>query len=247
MSLSIFSHRECFATDRISFRSSRPGPERELVEEFLQNFPFETPSGCIASVFCEPRIESGYPDLVIVFWKVAPTEKWSRKRLDLRREDYRVLQFLHESESASVGEMTELFQRPIEATLQRLHAAELIQMDRRRWRPNRLSSIFAVRHIIAIEAKISDWRGAVEQAFLNTWFATESFVLLPRSVRPGAACEAAQSRGVRICSPGERLSLMARPAVRKAFPKSYLSWMFNDWAWQSSIRETTRNEATNRC
>src|SRR5271169_4258434 len=51
-----------------AFRQIRQGPERKLVEAFLEELPFSTPRGCHATVFCEPRIESGFPDLVVVLW-----------------------------------------------------------------------------------------------------------------------------------------------------------------------------------
>lgn len=45
------------------FRRQRGGPERTLVNWFLENIPVQIPSGCRMTVFQEPRLESGFPDL----------------------------------------------------------------------------------------------------------------------------------------------------------------------------------------
>jgi hypothetical protein len=77
-----------------AFRPSRPGPEQELVEEFLDEEPFLTPEGYHATIFCEPRIESGFPDLVIVLWDKSVTEKWVPKRAKLQRLDIQLMHYL---------------------------------------------------------------------------------------------------------------------------------------------------------
>ncbi len=60
-----------------------------------------------------------------------------------------------------------------------LEAAGLISETTRRVRARSLNDIFLARQIIAIEAKMTDWRRAIEQAIANTWFAstaTSSFL-----------------------------------------------------------------------
>ncbi len=44
-----------------------------------------------------------------------------------------------------------------------------------------LKKTFAARHIVAIEAKLRDWRKAIQQAVANMWFASHSYILLPPS------------------------------------------------------------------
>ena len=54
----------------VSFRKNVPGPEHELLDWFLEQQPIRAPRGCRATFFREPRLESGFPDLVAVIWHV---------------------------------------------------------------------------------------------------------------------------------------------------------------------------------
>lgn len=55
--------------------------------------------------------------------------------------------------------------------------------------------------LIAIEAKLKDWKSALHQAYRNTCFAHQSFVLLPKATALTAlACVAEfERRGVGLC------------------------------------------------
>lgn len=55
--------------------------------------------------------------------------------------------------------------------------------------------------LIAIEAKLRDWKSALHQAYRNTCFAHHSFVLLPKAAALVALAFSAEfeSRGVGLC------------------------------------------------
>lgn len=55
--------------------------------------------------------------------------------------------------------------------------------------------------LIAFEAKLTDWRTALHQAYRNTCFAHRSFVLLPKRTAMSAVsfCQEFDSRGVGLC------------------------------------------------
>jgi hypothetical protein len=55
--------------------------------------------------------------------------------------------------------------------------------------------------LIAVEAKLKDWKYALHQAYRNTCFAHQSFVLLPKKVALAAAAFRAEfeRRGVGLC------------------------------------------------
>jgi hypothetical protein len=55
--------------------------------------------------------------------------------------------------------------------------------------------------VIAFEAKLNKWRGALHQAYRNTCFANRSFVLLPKRVALTASgyLQEFESRGVGLC------------------------------------------------
>lgn len=215
------------------FRRRRPGRESDLVHRFLEELPLSLPRGCHVTIFCEPRLESGFPDLVLVIWNVGKTRRWNPERATLLREDIRLLHYLylHRGSAATSDVLKHLFPRRLYASLDRLSAAHLVRERGGLYWPRSLSYAFAVRRIIAIEAKMSEWSAAVEQAFVNTWFASDSYVLLPNKRRTHRLRAMARSRGVRICSPGEPIILYGS-APRRTLPRSYASWLFNEWAWR---------------
>jgi hypothetical protein len=74
--------------------------------------------------------------------------------------------------------------------------------------------------VIAIEAKLRDWRGALQQAYRNTSFASESYVLMPLAAIPrllGHTVEFSR-RGVGICVLDGRALRVVHPARRHDEP-----------------------------
>src|SRR5258705_7157337 len=109
-----------------AFRESRPGPERDLVELFLDELPLAVPKGCNTTVFCEPRIESGFPDVVVVIWSTAVARGWVDQRRHLRREDVRLFHFLYQSGPLSNTDLRDRIPGRLSPSLARLEAAELL-------------------------------------------------------------------------------------------------------------------------
>jgi hypothetical protein len=216
------------------FRRSRPGPETKLVGSFLEGLQVSIPRGCNATVFCEPRIESGFPDLVIVVWNVAVARKWNLERSRLKREDFQLIQYLLHSGPLTYSDLGVRLNRPVSSNLTRLEAANLVFRVGDSWRPRSLAQSFATRHIIAIEAKISAWTKAIRQAFQNTWFASDSLVLLPQRKSLAPVRSAARKLGIKLCSPGTELTYNHTMPSR-CLPRSYVSWLFNEWAWRFTL------------
>lgn len=232
MTVTIVDFDSANANIGVAFRCRRRGPEHDLVDQFLEELPFSVPRGCHATVFREPRIASGFPDLVIVFWSVATASKWNSERGSLTQEDIRIAHYLHQCGPLPQSELRRVCSRSINATLERLKAACVIRQVGDAWQLRSLPSAFATRRIIAIEAKVSEWAVAVNQAFLNTWFASDSFVLVPAEASTGRIRQAAKPFGVRVCRMGDAVECN-RPAFPHRVPRSYASWLFNEWAWRS--------------
>lgn len=55
--------------------------------------------------------------------------------------------------------------------------------------------------VLAFEAKLANWREALHQAYRNTCFATNSYVVLPKDVALAAYCYSAEfeERGIGLC------------------------------------------------
>lgn len=211
------------------FRPPRLGPELDLLERFLESARFSAPIGCETTVFREPRLESGFPDLVIVFWDRKKTEHWQKSRTALTLEDLRLAHYVHNCGTCPEKQLLTVFPGR-GRSLDRLTAAGMLERTRNAWRLRPLSYIFAAQQIIAVEAKVAEWRRALEQARLNTWFASASFVLVPNVPKRSLLLEKAKAIGVGVWT-DDNIPIELEPVHR--LPRSYASWLFNEWAWRA--------------
>jgi len=214
-----------------SFRSLRLGPEGELLERFLSAPPFDVPAGCEAVVFREPRLPSGFPDLVIVIWDSNKTVRWLPARQALTREDVRVAHYLYHNGPCPDAQLKAVFTCSVVKNIERLDAAGVLRADGSRWQTRSMAKVFAARQIIAVEAKISEWKIGLEQAVLNTWFASESYMLVPDVPRRSSLLERAKALGIGVWAKDHA---PLKPERAKPLPRSYASWLFNEWAWRVS-------------
>ena len=216
----------------IACRASQAGPEREFLDEFLGRFRIRVPQGHRVTLFQEPRIESGYPDLVAVVWRATTTEKWHPVRMQLLPHDLRLLHLLVTMGPYRKDEIASLLGRRSGDSLERLEAAQMVRIRGHIIHARALSKLYAVRHIFAIEAKVQEWQSALEQASLNRWFATSSYILLPRVPRGSVVLAQAESMGVGVWSMADT-QFDARCLTVCSRPVSYASWLFNEWAWRA--------------
>lgn len=214
------------------FRKTRPGPEQDLVESFLRAMPLDIPRGCRATVFREPRLESGFPDLVIVVWREGVTLDWRPERESLGPQDLRLMHFLHHKRHTSEKELVGWFGRQATSSIGRLHEAGMIRPVGPSWAPAALRHSFAASKIIAVEAKVGRWAEVLDQALLNTWFASKSYVLVPSAPSESQLADA-QRLGIGVCSLEDR-DVREVASESTQLPRSYASWMLNEWAWRSS-------------
>ncbi len=218
----------------LRLRRSVEGPEKRLVETFRGLFEkkVRTPRNCTLTFFQEPKLPSGFPDLVAVIWHVPTVMNWSDYRADLQREDHRLAQMLCFRGSSSVGELEQYYQHSPVPGLRRLLKAKVVSEYEGRWQLESLSESFAVRKILSFEAKISSWTNVLEQASVNRWFSSESYVLVPDSLCTSERCSEAKTFGVGVWT--ERDSGIARRSAAQFHeqPLSYASWLFNDWIWR---------------
>ena len=214
-----------------SFRSRRLGPEWGLLDEFLKAPLFRVPSGCEAIVFREPRLPSGFPDLVIVILDEQMTGTWVPAREALTREDVRLAHYIYRTGKCSVERLKTLFAGTVSSSLQRLAAAQMISLDGSNWQLAPLNSVFATQEIIAVEAKMSEWKVGLEQALLNTWFASVSYMLVPSVANGSAVLERARALGIGVWTKEDNPVKPGKPQLQ---PCSYASWLFNEWALRAS-------------
>mgnify|MGYP001590883292 CR=1 FL=1 len=227
------SSAEAFSATKWGSRRPRPGPESALVERFLEEFPLSASRGIRVTLFREPKLDSGFPDLVSVSWHPATADKWSANRARLKRDDLRLLHLLESSGPLRGIDLDRHGEGRASTSLKRLVDLGLARMTRAGWRSASARATFAVRKIVAFEAKVADLNGAVAQASLNRWFASESYILVPRA--PRASIEVnAKRHGVGIWVVGSRRPLLAAADGGRQ-PVSYASWLFNEWAWRTAL------------
>lgn len=216
-----------------SFRSRRLGPEWEMVERFLSELPIRIATGCDAIVFQEPRLPSGFPDLVIVIWDRKKAARWRQERATLTTLDLRLAHYIYQSGPSTEGKLRRVFARSVSESIERLNASGILRTSGARWLLRPLSGIFAARQIIAVEAKVSKWKAALRQAELNTWFASVSYILVPEVPRRSLLLEMAGRLGIGVWTKNHA---PLKPRQPEQLPRSYVSWLFNEWAWRASAR-----------
>lgn len=214
-------------------RTATEGPELDVVRAFLERGIGKGRPDHEVLVFCEPRLETGYPDIVVVHWQRCRAEAWPAARAELTPDDVKLLHFLAGAKCVLRGDLDQRTSagRRV-AALERLAAAGVVTVSKRSVRCRPLREIFAVSRIIALEAKVSDWRKGLQQAFHNTWFASESFLLLPRAPERSQVMAEAKRAGVGVIDATQRLSAPHIAARRDRLPQSYASWLFNEWVWR---------------
>lgn len=210
----------------LTSRSKRIGPELELITVFLERPIFTAPPQCEMAVFQEPRLPSGYPDLVVAFWRRDIVLKWQPARQNLLTDDIRLVHHLFQIGPAHVADLQNCIGRKVSRSLERLRVAGMVKPKRDQWALRPLREIFAIKQLIAVEAKVSEWRGGLKQAWLNTWFASASYLLIPQLPRRSTVLDRAKEIGIGVCTLQERV---IAPRCRPRLPASYASWLFNEW------------------
>ncbi|MBL8695203.1 MAG: hypothetical protein JNJ88_14010 [Planctomycetes bacterium] len=170
--------------------------------------------------------------MVIVVWHLATAKAWSAQRKAVEPRDLRLMHYLHQVRWATTADLEERFSRRAAAGgLERLQQANMIRRAGDSWTPRALRASFAATKIIAIEAKVDRWSDAIAQAVLNTWFASKSYVLVPNAPS-SELLHAAKRFGLGVCSLNkESVREVATP--NGGLPRSYASWLLNEWAWQA--------------
>lgn len=214
---------------QVTHRRPRPGPETDLLDGALRSgLPFGRRGKPV--LLREPEIGTGAPDLVAVYHRHGVAAGRSEALGELH---FRVLHQLWRSGGTSLGELGLLINlsvKALERTVGELLDAELVWARGGHLSARSLASIFPARHIIAVEAKVSDWRGAIEQARMNLWFASESYILVPSRINLAPIVECAASVDVGVLGfDGQRTRRWSRPEPRR-IPASFGSWVLGEWS-----------------
>jgi hypothetical protein len=228
-------------------RPVAPGDEYDLVEQFIEYYChmfIRANKKTQLAVFIEPRIESGFPDVVFAAYLPSITDNWSDKRDLLDVYDLKMLSYLCGAAETSGAKLISKLGFPEKQTLvslEKLMDAKLVTYRAQSWRVRELRKVFSLTKLIAVEAKINNINKVVEQTHLNTWFASHSYALT-NSIRPQRETIKTFSRyGIGLYCRGKQFQKVVE-ARQYALPSSYLSFRFNEWIGKSIVH---RGDATN--
>ena len=217
--------------------NSRPiteGEEFNMVKDFIEfkKNSFKETSSRQLAVFLETKINNSYPDVLFVEYNPQGFENWNTNRQKLTRTDLKVLFYLYCRRgvtSQTIANSLSIQYKTLLSSLEALLDSDIITRKNNAWVVQDHKSIFGVRRIEAVEAKISKWNVVLQQALINQTFASESFVLSKRKNKPEASViRRISDFGIGIYLYDEKKFSCISPARKSTFPLSYNSIYLNE-------------------
>jgi len=209
------------------FRKPTPGHEYEMLMHFVHN---ALPSPCgdeRLAVFIEPRLETGCPDAVALYWRAAEAVDPDALRR-LGSADDRLLQLIWLEGGIPFSRFKDRWGAQASRRVRELVSLGLVRSD------DSILSVpeegLVVSRLIAVEAKMAGPSGALGQAARNMWFASESYALMPALPTARDLCERYKSCGVGIVTPQQNIDEASIPARAVGLPQSHVTWRFNRMA-----------------
>ena len=191
----------------------------------------------------EPYTGLGFPDLVCIIWNENIKRKWTEKRNNLTLNDIKILHHLYNNNGMykSIGKISEELKFPLrgaQKSIEKLNDADLVVInDKNKVKIKKLNEIFFVEDIISIEAKLRNWRKALEQSFNNTLFSSQSYILFPQKNITKNLIDTYNNTNIGIIS-FDRTYFVVKKAKKQKIPASLTSWLFNEYIgrylWQKA-------------
>jgi hypothetical protein len=219
-------------------RPATLGDEYELVEQFIEYYChtfIRNNKKTQLAVFVEPRIDSGFPDVVFASYLPSITDNWSDMREALDVYDLKLLSYLCTTEKALGAKLISTLGFPEKQTvtsLERLMDAKLVSYRDHSWRVRELRDVFSLTKLIAVEAKLNDINRVVEQTHLNTRFASHSYALTNSAHPQGETVKIFKRFGIGLYGKDSQFRRIVE-ARQYTLPSSYLSFQFNEWIGKS--------------
>lgn len=185
-----------------------------------------------ASIIQEPYTGFGYADLVCIIWDQSIRNKWSDKRNQLDITDVKILHHLYNvkifKEKNEITKELGFSLRKTNKSVGKLLEAELVIINKQnKIKIKNLKEIFFIKEIISIEAKLHNWKRALEQSVNNTYFSSQSYTLFPDKIITKRLLEEYINTDVGIISFEKSYRVIKKPK-RRTIPSSMSSWFFNE-------------------
>lgn len=219
---------------RSRMKRGRPpvaGPEERFLRRLLEH-SLPTDKRLQRMVFREPNLPVGLPDLVIAYPGQGGIEFCPERRA-LEPNHIRLMHHIYSVGGGSLDTISEallLSSNQIESLVTDLERASVVHRRGDFVSVRAFRDIFTLRRIVAVEAKIGDWRRALRQAAGNTWFASHSYIVIPPSRVLSDIVNEARSQGIGVWVFDGCSVTVAANSIEHALPTSYGSWLINEWA-----------------
>ena len=216
-------------------RSIRPGPEANLLAAALDAGIPVGRRGC-PMLLREPELPVGCPDALLLYARAKGASVFRGYEPTTRH-----LRLLHQIwlcrgvRIEELGRLVSLTTRATDRLVRELVSFKLVVRTGSYVRARAIDLIFSLSGIVAIEAKVSDWRKGLRQSLSNLWFASESYLLVPSGVGGTALHAEAKELGVGVVRFDGRRCLRSLRPMRQSLPVSYGSWLVNEWATSLGI------------
>ena len=219
-------------------RNATQGEEIELVNEFIEYYIhlfLKNNKLNNLAIFVEPKIASGFPDIVFASYSPEIMDNWSEAREKLDTVDLKVLSHLILSKGCTGNALIMNLNLPEKSTLQSLEKlmdAHMICRSQGVWMPVALKKIYNIRKLVSVEAKINDMRKVAEQSLINTWFASQSYAVTSISNPQSTTIRQFEKQGIGLYCKRKGFKKVVE-AQKLDLPSSYLSLQFNEWIGKS--------------
>jgi hypothetical protein len=210
------------------------GDEYKLISQFISYY-----CKCLKqvnnneklAVFIEPRIETGFPDVVFASYLPTILDNWTDERNKLDLYDLKLLSFLYSAKNQNGVKIIAKLGFPEKQTLislEKLMDAKLISYRSGCWKIRKLRDFFSITKLIAVEAKLNDVCKVAEQTFRNTWFSSHSYALINSTMPREETVSMFTKYGIGLFCKSTNFNKIIE-AKKFNLPSSYLSYQFNEW------------------
>lgn len=215
-------------------RPTTPGDELDLVKDFIEyyihNFLKNNKINNLA-VFVEPKLASGFPDIVFASYSPKILENWSEQREKLEINDLKVLSHLLITKGSTGSELItglKMSEKDTIRAIEKLLDANMILRSQGEWRPVDVKKIYYIKKLISVEAKMTDIKKVAEQSLINTWFASQSYALTNASNPQSSTIRKFERQGTGLYCKKKSFRKIVE-AKKLTSPSSYQSLQFNEW------------------
>ena len=217
--------------------NSRPityGEEFDMVKSFIdyKKNSFKEKENRQLAIFLETKINDSYPDVIFAEFNPLLYKDWNYNRNRLSNNDLKVLFYIHRNHkvlSQTIAQELSIHYKTLIGSIEALLDADIINRKDGFWVVKNPHSVFGVKKIEAVEAKISKWDRVLQQALINQTFASESFVLSKRKKQPDEkVVKRITDFGIGIYLYNSSCFSCISKAKNASFPLSYNSIFLNE-------------------